>query len=49
MSEDSNRINKEQQEKKQMSQPNESSGVRVEGHFKVWDPTTGEVLVSGRS
>ena len=46
----SNRINKEQQEKKQMSStPNENSGVRIEGHIKIWDPTTGEVIVNKRN
>lgn len=46
----SNVINKEQQEKKQMSsKPNETGGVRVEGHIKIWDPTTGEVLVNKRN
>ena len=30
---DLNRINKEQQEKKNMAKPNETSGVRVEGHI----------------
>ena len=43
----SNVINKEQQEKKQMSsKPNEMGGVSVEGHIKIWDPTTGEVIVN---
>lgn len=47
---DFNRINKEQQEKKQMSsKPNENSGVRVEGHIKIWDPNTGEVIINKRN
>ena len=47
---DFNRINKEQQEKKQMSsKPNENSGVRVEGHIKIWDPSTGEVIINKRN
>jgi len=46
----SNVINKEQQEKKQMSsKPNEMGGVSVEGHIKIWDPTTGEVIVNKRN
>jgi len=46
----SNRINKEQQEKKQMSsKPNETSGVSLEGHIKIWNPETGEVLVNKRN
>lgn len=43
------RINKEQQEKKAMSKPNENTGVRVEGHIKIWDPSTGEVMVNKRN
>jgi hypothetical protein len=47
---DSNVINKEQQEKKQMSsKPNETGGVRLEGHIKIWDPTTGEIIVNKRN
>ena len=46
---DLNRINKEQQEKKNMAKPNETSGVRVEGHIKIWDPSTGEVIVNKRN
>lgn len=46
---DSIRINKEQQEKKPMTAPNESSGVRVEGHIKIWDPSTGEVILRSRT
>ena len=47
---DSNVINKEQQEKKNMSpKPNETSGLQVEGHIKIWDPTTGEVIVNKRN
>jgi hypothetical protein len=47
---ESDRINKEQQENKQMSsEPNENSGVRIEGHIKIWDPTSGEVLVDKRN
>jgi hypothetical protein len=43
-------INKEQQEKKQMaSKPNETSGLNVEGHIKIWDPTTGEIIVNKRN
>lgn len=46
----SNVINKEQQEKKNMSpKPNETSGLQVEGHIKIWDPTTGEIIVNKRN
>ena len=43
------RINKEQQEIKPMSKPDEKSGVRIEGHIKIWDPSNGEVLVNKRN
>ena len=47
---DSKVINKEQQEKKNMSsKPNETSGLRLEGHIKIWDPSTGEVIVNKRN
>jgi hypothetical protein len=47
---DSNVINKEQQEKKNMSpKPNETSGLQVEGHIKIWDPTTGEIIINKRN
>jgi hypothetical protein len=46
---DSIRINKEQQEKKQMSKPNETGGVRIEGHIKIWDPSSGEIIVNKRN
>lgn len=46
---ESNRINKEQQEKKPMSQPNETGGVRIEGHIKIWDPSTGEIIINKRN
>lgn len=45
----SNRINNSQQEIKPMSKPNEKSGVRIEGHIKIWDPTSGEVIVNKRN
>lgn len=43
-------INKEQQEKKKMaSEPNETSGLRVEGHIKIWDPSSGEIIINKRN
>jgi hypothetical protein len=42
-------INKEQQEKKPMSKPDENSGIRIEGHIKIWDPSSGEVIVNKRN
>jgi hypothetical protein len=45
-----NRINKKQQQEKQpMTKPNETSGIRIEGHIKIWDPTSGEVIVNKRN
>ena len=46
----SNRINKEQQEKKQMSsKPNETGGINIEGHIKIWNPESGEIFVNKRN
>jgi len=42
-------INKEQQEKKPMTKPDENTGVRIEGHIKIWDPTTGEEFINKRN
>jgi hypothetical protein len=46
---DSNRINNKQQEKKQMSKPNETTGIKLDGHIKIWDPNTGEIFVNKRN
>ena len=43
------RINKEQQEKQKMSKPDETSGIRIEGHIKIWDPNSGEVIINKRN
>ena len=43
------RINKEQQEKQKMSKPDETSGIRIEGHIKIWDPSSGEIIVNKRN
>lgn len=45
----SDRINKEQQEKQKMSKPDETSGIRIEGHIKIWDPNSGEVIINKRN
>jgi hypothetical protein len=46
----SNRINKEQQEKSQMSsKPNETGGINIEGHIKIWNPESGEIFVNKRN
>jgi len=50
MSKDFTNINNKEQEKKPMSsKPNETSGLNIQGHIKIWDPTTGEVIVDKRN
>jgi hypothetical protein len=36
-------------EKKPMDKPNERGGVHLEGHIKIWDPSTQEVFVDKRN
>lgn len=38
-------------EKKIMKEkkPQDNSGIRVEGHIKIWDPTSGEIIVDKRN
>jgi len=31
------------------SKPQDNSGIKVEGHIKIWDPATGEVIVDKRN
>jgi len=41
-----------QHEKKmndKQTQPNESSSVNIQGHIKIFDPNTKEIIVSKRS
>jgi hypothetical protein len=38
-----------EQEKKKMDRPNENTGVHLQGHIKIWDPSSGEVLVDKRN
>ncbi len=47
----SNQINKKQENSKEnkMSKPDEKSGVHLEGHIKIWDPSNGEVFVNKRN
>ena len=40
---------KENKEDKKLSTPNESSGVHVEGHIKIFDPESKEVFVDKRN
>lgn len=44
-------INKdtEAKEKKDMNQPNENTGLHLQGHIKIHDPSTGEVFVDKRN
>jgi hypothetical protein len=50
MSKNSPLINNKQQEKKQMSsKPNETTGLNIQGHIKIWDPSTGEIIVDKRN
>lgn len=51
-SDESKQINtqdKQSKEKKDMSKPNETSGIHLEGHIKIWDPSTGETFVNKRN
>jgi hypothetical protein len=50
-SDDSNQINKKQvtNKEKNMSKPDEKSGVYLEGHIKIWDPKNGEIFVNKRN
>ena len=36
-------------EKTEMNKPQDKSGVFMQGHIKIWDPTTGEVIVDKRN
>jgi hypothetical protein len=43
-------INKEDTEQiEEIKQPDENSGILVQGFFKITDPDTGEIIVQGRS
>ena len=43
--------NKQEQEVKPQpqKQPDESSGIYLQGHIKIFDPETNEVYVNGRA
>ena len=41
--------NTQSQGKKEMTKPNEQSGVYLQGHIKIWNPESGEVLVDKRN
>lgn len=35
--------------KPKKSKTNESGNIRVEGHLKIWDPTSKEVIINQRT
>ena len=45
MTQPTNIENMKQQDKK----PQDNTGIKVEGHIKIWDPITGEVIVDKRN
>jgi hypothetical protein len=45
MTEPTNNENSKREDKK----PQDNTGIKVEGHIKIWDPTTGEVIVDKRN
>lgn len=51
MSQEKPRINNtnEPKEKEKMKQPNETTGMHLQGHIKIWDPKTGEIMVDKRN
>lgn len=42
---DKNNNNKTPEEKKEVTKPNESSGVYIRGFVKISDPETGKIIV----
>ena len=48
---DSRKINNSTQskEKNHMTKPNENTGMHLQGHIKIWDPSSGEVFVNKRN
>lgn len=49
MEENSQNIEIENKNSGQTAQPDERSGVYVQGHIKIFDPNTGEVFVENRA
>ena len=35
--------------KQETKKPNDQSGVMIQGHIKIWDPESGEVIVDKRN
>lgn len=40
---------KQEEIKMKEKKPQDNSGIKVEGHIKIWDPTSGEVIVDKRN
>jgi len=40
--------NKNTQQEQNNKKPQDHSGIKMEGHIKIWDPSTGEVIVDKR-
>ena len=40
---------KQEEKKMKEKKPQDNSGIKVEGHIKIWDPTSGEVIVDKRN
>jgi hypothetical protein len=34
---------------KKSNKPNDKSGIKMEGHIKIWDPNTGEIIVDKKN
>ena len=50
MNEENKQLQQEKTEKiMKQSKPQDKSGIKVEGHIKIWDPTSGEVIVDKRN
>ena len=41
--------NNENIKKEEMKKPQDQSGIKVEGHIKIWNPETGEIIVDKRN
>ena len=41
--------NKQTEQKEEAKKPQDHSGVMMEGHIKIWDPESGEVIVDKRN
>ena len=41
--------NKNTQQQQNNKKPQDHSGIKMEGHIKIWNPVTGEVIVDKRN